>query len=226
MSPTGGWIVAIVAGYLAGSITGARLMGRGVVWRGTDVVVSGTGETATVDGVSPSMLWGHRGSGAGLRAAAIDIAKAFVPVLALRLLIDEQAATVAALAVVVGHVYPLYHRFHGGFGMSPLIGALLVLDPLGLALALVIGIAVGVAVGSAFAMTDVWPVWYVLLALRTDDPVLVVVAALSVALYVGRSTKEMAAAWRALRTDPRPWRVRVADIKDYPQYRPAGEPHA
>lgn len=221
MSPAATWAVALVVGYLAGSITGARIMGRGVVWRGTDVLVSGTGATATVDGVSPAMLWGHRGASAGLKAAVVDIAKALVPVLALRLTLGEGAATLAALAVVVGHVFPLYHRFHGGFGMSPLIGALAVLDPLGLVLALAVGVAVGTAVGSAFAMTDVWPVWYVLVALRTGDPLLVVVAALAVGLYVARSTEEFTAAWRALRTDPRPWRERVADIQHYPQYRPA-----
>jgi glycerol-3-phosphate acyltransferase PlsY len=214
-------IVAAVVGYLAGSITGARIMGRGVVWRGTAVTVSGTGATATVDGVSPSMLWGHRGARAGTRAALIDIAKGIVPTAVMLVVAGETAAAIAATAVVVGHVYPLYHRFHGGFGMSPMIGALLVLDPVGLVIGVAAGVVLGVAVGSAFAMTDLWPLPYVVWASVTAERPLLAFAVVATVLYVARSMLEMRTALTAWRTDPRPWRRRVADIRDYPHYAPA-----
>jgi glycerol-3-phosphate acyltransferase PlsY len=49
-------------------------------------------------------------------------------------LFNPEAAPLAGLAVLVGHLYPLFHRFQGGKGVSTAAGVLLGLDPwLGLA---------------------------------------------------------------------------------------------
>ena len=68
----------------------------------------------------------------GSKAAAIltlagDAAKGWLAVwLAFRY--APQAAPFAALAVFVGHLFPLYHRFHGGKGVATAAGVLLGID--------------------------------------------------------------------------------------------------
>ena len=42
---------------------------------------------------------------------------------------DQRIVTFAMVAVVVGHIWPLQLRFHGGKGMATSLGALLVYDP-------------------------------------------------------------------------------------------------
>lgn len=68
----------------------------------------------------------------GSKAAAIltlagDAAKGWLAVwLAFRY--APQAAPFAALAVFLGHLFPLYHRFHGGKGVATAAGVLLGID--------------------------------------------------------------------------------------------------
>ena len=68
----------------------------------------------------------------GSKAAAIltllgDGAKGWLAVwLVFRYLPD--AAPYAALAVFLGHLFPLYHRFHGGKGVAAAAGVLLAID--------------------------------------------------------------------------------------------------
>ncbi len=108
---------AAVAGYLVGSLSGARIVGRrraaGALER-TKVVLDGTGASVEVHGVSASALQARQGARGGLPAGTIDIAKALLPVLVARLLWPDSAEhVVLAGAVLVGHVYPVYHRFVG-----------------------------------------------------------------------------------------------------------------
>lgn len=65
---------------------------------------------------------------------ALEAAKAALPTLAARVLLpDSPAAPAAAAGAVVGHVLPLWNGLRmGGYGMSPMLGGMLVLDPVGL----------------------------------------------------------------------------------------------
>ena len=56
-----------------------------------------------------------------------DAAKGWVAVWLAQLYVPE-AAPYAALAVFLGHLFPLYHRFHGGKGVATAAGVLLALD--------------------------------------------------------------------------------------------------
>jgi acyl phosphate:glycerol-3-phosphate acyltransferase len=42
---------------------------------------------------------------------------------------DPVAVGAAAVAVIVGHIFPVFHRFSGGKGVSTALGALVALDP-------------------------------------------------------------------------------------------------
>ena len=50
---------------------------------------------------------------------------------------------VAAAAGLVGHDWPLYHRFKGGRGLSAIYGALLVIDWPGLFITSLLGLTTG-----------------------------------------------------------------------------------
>ena len=59
----------------------------------------------------------------------LDMAKAFAPTLAVRRhWPNEPYHLVVAVGTVVGHNYPLYHRFRGGRGQTPMYGSLLAID--------------------------------------------------------------------------------------------------
>ena len=202
-------LIWFAVGYLVGSISGARIIGRGVDLSGVRVVVSGTGETAPLEGVSPSALLAVEGTSSGLRSGAIDILKGVLVAGAALLFADPEVAAWASLAACIGHIYPMWHRFRGGFGISPLIGALLVLDPVGLIATLIIALAAGVVVGSAYVMTELWPVFLLPWGVCATT-----------ALYLWRTRREIAVAWSAWRKDTRSWSARVADVKRYPDYVP------
>ena len=76
----------------------------------------------------------------GTSFVAIDIGKALLavgmlpdlqlPLVGIRPRLDRQWLSVAcAIAVVAGHVYPLWYEFRGGKGAATLIGAVAVLAP-------------------------------------------------------------------------------------------------
>jgi glycerol-3-phosphate acyltransferase PlsY len=89
--------------------------------------------------------------------AVFDILKgAFPPLLALRLFADFDLALACALAVVLGHCFPVYIKFRGGKGVAATVGAYAVLGlkPLLLSLiifGLVIAITRFVSLGSLLA---------------------------------------------------------------------------
>ena len=73
-----------------------------------------------------------------------DMAKAFVPTLVIRLVWPEDSYhLIAAAAVMVGHNYPVFYRFKGGRGQSPLYGGLLAVDWIALPVTTGLGIVVG-----------------------------------------------------------------------------------
>ena len=62
-----------------------------------------------------------------------DSGKGAAAVLIARALIDEQAAGIAALCAMLGHLYPVFLKFKGGKGVATFLGTLLALSfPVGL----------------------------------------------------------------------------------------------
>lgn len=214
--------LALLAGYLCGSLSGARIVGsrRGAGdLTSTRVVLDGTGSSVETRGVSPSALQARQGGRSGLPAGAIDIAKAFVPVLAARLIWpDTPEDVLVAAGALFGHVYPVFHRFVGGYGISPLLGGLVVIDWRAPVLAIAVFALLGLIAGSAYLGIETWPLGLVPYFAIWGDGWTVGYAVLANALYWWRSRHEAVGAIRSYRRDDRPWRQRIGDFKKYPDY--------
>ena len=108
----------------------------------------------------------------GLLVALLDMAKVAIPVLLLRLLYPgEPYLYLAATAGVAGHNWPIYHRFKGGRGKSAIMGALIVIDPVGLVLMLTLGMVIGFLAGNILVLE--WTGFVLMvpwLWLTTGDP--------------------------------------------------------
>ncbi|HEY55784.1 MAG TPA: hypothetical protein G4N91_05930 [Dehalococcoidia bacterium] len=116
-------IIAVVLGYLLGSIPSSYLAARLAV--GKDIRRLGGGNVGGLNvfrevGFLPAVLAAivDLGKGAGAVAIAIWLLK-----------VDEPYILATAVAVVVGHNWMLFLKFSGGKGMGATVGGLLVLLP-------------------------------------------------------------------------------------------------
>ncbi len=120
----------VLIAYLLGSVSFSLLIVRFL--RGFDVREHGSGNAGATNVLRLA------GPGPAAAALALDVAKGVVPVQAARAL-DAPGTVVgaAAVAAVLGHVFPIFHGFRGGKGVATVAGALgsLSLIPAGLALA-------------------------------------------------------------------------------------------
>ena len=117
-------IIAIVIGYLLGSIPSAYIATRVVT--GKDIRQMGGGNVGGLNtyrevGIIPAAFVGIVDIGKGAAAVAIAYWLLGVPQLFVLL---------AGLAAVVGHNWMVWLKFSGGKGMGAAIGALIVLMPL------------------------------------------------------------------------------------------------
>jgi len=117
-------IIAVVLGYLLGSIPSAYIVTR--LAKGEDVRRLGGGNVGGLNvyrevGLLPAAV-----------VAIVDLGKGAAAVAIAYWLLDLSVPFVlaAALAVVVGHNWMVFLKFSGGKGMGPAIGGLFVLLPL------------------------------------------------------------------------------------------------
>lgn len=160
-------VTGATLGYLAGSVSFSRLVAARVAPEvdvsTTEVVMDADGDTFVVDRVTPAGVGAHLGNRWGGVATLLEITKAAVPVFLVKRAFpdDPRAATAAATAAVVGHVFPVFHGFRGGFGQSPIIGGTIVLDPKGLGVSTLAGSIAGAATADALVMIDGWPLFLI-----------------------------------------------------------------
>jgi len=120
--------LVLAASYLLGSIPFSFLVAR---QRGVDVRQVGSGN------VGATNVMRSVGKGAGLLAFVLDAAKgAIAALVAQRTGLGVALTAVAAVAAIVGHMYPVWLRFRGGKGVATGAGAFLPLAPLATAIAL------------------------------------------------------------------------------------------
>lgn len=112
----------ILLGYAIGSVPFAFLLARRA---GIDVRVAGSGNVGAANVVRTSGLQ------LGVTVMALDIVKGAATVLAAYAAVGSIPSMAAAgAAAVVGHIYPVWLRFHGGKGVAVAAGAFAILAPL------------------------------------------------------------------------------------------------
>ncbi len=119
MDPMITWILLIIASYLVGAIPLSYLAGRS---RGVDLRKHGTQQ------VGGGNLWRTASKRLGLTVGMLDFFKGMLMVLiAWRLGLDAGEQLAVGLAVVVGHNWPVFLRFHGGRGIATCLGIIIIL---------------------------------------------------------------------------------------------------
>lgn len=125
-------ILPIIVAYLLGAIPFGYLLVRAST--GRDIRKSGSGNIGATNVLRTA------GRGAGVATLLLDIAKGYLAVwIAGRLTGDEPIwMSLAALAVMAGHAYPVFLGFKGGKAVATFVGAFLCLTPLALICALIV----------------------------------------------------------------------------------------
>jgi glycerol-3-phosphate acyltransferase PlsY len=120
--------LSILLGYLAGSVPFAFLLARRA---GIDVRRVGSGN------VGAANVMRTTGVRRAIIVMALDVAKGAAAVALVNVI--SGGAAIAALtgaAAVVGHIYPVWLRFHGGKGIAVAAGVFGVLSPVATVIAL------------------------------------------------------------------------------------------
>lgn len=126
-------LASILIGYLVGSVSFSRIV-TGLVspeadLQGTPAPVEGTDEKLHMSGISATSVRLRLGPRYGLLVSFLDMVKVAVPVGAFRFFFPDLPAHIfAAAAGLIGHNWPLYYKFNGGYGHSAIYGALLVIE--------------------------------------------------------------------------------------------------
>jgi glycerol-3-phosphate acyltransferase PlsY len=121
-------MLTVLIGYLAGSVPFAFLLARPA---GVDVRVAGSGNVGAANVLRTA------GVGRAVLVMALDIGKGALAVLVAYLSnAGNTMAAAAGAAAVVGHIYPVWLRFHGGKGVAVAAGVFAVLTPVATALAI------------------------------------------------------------------------------------------
>ena len=147
----------------------------------------------------------------GLVVVLLDVGKAMAVTGLFRLAVPaEPAYLAAALFAVIGHIWPIYYRFRGGFGISPMLGGLLVIDPV----ALLVTMAIGAVLADRLIVYDGWTLllapWFLLVR---GDAAAALCGLFMAMLYWWAIRVEVVDHLRRLRDGPRDWRSRFADVK-------------
>ncbi|HEY7369789.1 MAG TPA: glycerol-3-phosphate 1-O-acyltransferase PlsY [Thermoanaerobaculia bacterium] len=172
-------IAAVVAAYLIGSLSFAVLLVRTAT--GKDIRDEGSGNAGATN-----VLRAH-GKALGLAVGILDVGKGTAAVLLARVLTDGdvRAMAAAAVAAVLGHVFPVFYGFRGGKGVATALGAFLALSPwaalasFGLMI-LVVGATRYVSLGSMLGMAAM-PLFA---GIVFASPVAVVAAGAAIAVLV------------------------------------------
>lgn len=163
-------VLLVVVAYLLGSVNFAVLVARS---RGIDIYSEGSGNPGTSNVMR--VLGKKLAVGVLLGDAAKGVAAAALGAL----IVDPVFGYATLLAAVVGHAFPVWHRFRGGKSVATTLGGLLYLAPI---------------VGAV--LTVIWIV--ALVVWKTASIGSLIVAALMVPLLAITGRSASALAWSAV----------------------------
>ena len=152
--------IGLVPAYLLGTFPSAVLVARS---KGVDITAVGSGNPGA------SNVARTLGTRWGVIVFAVDGLKGAIPALVGLLAHSRPAAYLFVAAAIIGHMFPITRRFHGGKGVATLAGAMIALHPISSAVLLL--------------------VWYVVRRLTRTASLasLVIAAALPVGVGIERS---------------------------------------
>jgi glycerol-3-phosphate acyltransferase PlsY len=178
-------ILAVAVAYLVGSIPFAFLLSRR---RGIDLRQVGSGNVGAANVLRSS------GVSAAVLAMLLDACKgAFAVIVAQRIAGGPTAPVAAGLASVVGHIYPMWLRFHGGKGVATAAGVFGVLTPSALGVACAVFVLVVWATRFISAGSIAGAITLALVAAAGDAPAVVALgAAVAAALIIHRHRANLA----------------------------------
>ena len=145
-------IIVVIVAYLIGSIPFGYLIVRGKI--GADIRQTGSGGTGATN------VSRRAGKVAGVLTLLLDAAKGSAAVLIAELTHSDWVIAGAAIAVLVGHIFPVWLGFRGGKGVATGAGVFLVLAPIALLCAGILFLAIVfftryVSLGSMVAATAI-----------------------------------------------------------------------
>jgi glycerol-3-phosphate acyltransferase PlsY len=164
-------LLLILAAYLIGGIPFGYLLVR--LKTGRDVRAMGSGNIGATNVLRTT------GRAFGVLTLLLDIAKGWLAVWIAARATGGDAAWVSAacVAVVLGHAFPVFLKFHGGKAVATFVGAALALAPAALVAVVIVFVAVvaktrfislGSILGAALFPLAVWllyhPAWPVMAA--------------------------------------------------------------
>jgi glycerol-3-phosphate acyltransferase PlsY len=123
-------MLSILLGYLAGSVPFAYLLARR---RGIDVRIAGSGNVGAANVLRTTGPW------RGIIVMALDMSKGMAAVAVATLMAGGTALiALSGAAAIVGHIYPVWLKFHGGKGVAVAAGVFTLLSPAAAAAAAVL----------------------------------------------------------------------------------------
>lgn len=149
-------LLVVIIAYLIGSIPFGYLIVRAK--SGGDVRDTGSGGTGATN------VSRNAGKAAGVLTLILDALKGAIAVIIAKLILNgdntDWLIAAAAIAVIVGHIFPVWLRFRGGKGVATGAGVFLVLAPivvLGAAaiFVAVVGLTKYVSLGSILAAASI-----------------------------------------------------------------------
>ena len=115
------YTICALFGYLLGGINPAYLIAK---WKGFDIRTRGSGNAGASNAV---IVMGKK---AGALSAAFDILKAYAAFRLMAFFFPHitLAGEVAGASCILGHIFPVFMKFHGGKGLATLGGVILAYD--------------------------------------------------------------------------------------------------
>jgi glycerol-3-phosphate acyltransferase PlsY len=115
--------IALAAAYLVGSLTFATILVR--IFKGVDIRTVGSGNAGGTNVLRTA------GKPLAVATALLDVGKGVLAVCLMKTVTyDPRWLGAAAVAAVVGHVFPVWFGFRGGKGVATAVGGFAVLAPL------------------------------------------------------------------------------------------------